>query len=131
MWWPSSVIARRKAPKQSQKEAVMFNSRSLLNFAVGFHAYIWVDVFLVKETPKAILIMFDNRKIWLPKAWIARIKRNKNSSGVRIKISEYHWAKKSMMFEYKFVYFKAGNRYKIKENDLTSWIDKRRSKKNS
>ena len=41
----------------------MISSRWLLNLAVGFHNYIWVDVFLIKETPKAILIMFDGRKI--------------------------------------------------------------------
>jgi len=72
----------------------MISSRWLLNLAVGFHTYIWVDVLLIKETPKAILVMFDGRKEWIPKAWIARIKLNKNSGGVRIKISEYHWAKK-------------------------------------
>jgi len=73
----------------------MFSPRSLLNFAIGFHAYIWVDVCIIKETPKAILIMFDGRKIWLPKAWIVRIKRNCHRETSSIKISEYHWSKKS------------------------------------
>lgn len=73
----------------------MFSIRSLLNFAVSFHTYIWVDGYSLKETQKAILIMFDNRKIWIPKAWIAGIKRDKDSSVVRIKISEYYWAKKA------------------------------------
>ena len=70
----------------------MFSPRTLLNFAIGFHAYIWVDVFLLKETSKAILIIFDNRKIWLPKAWIVKIKRRRKA--ISIKISEYHWVKK-------------------------------------
>lgn len=38
--------------------------------------YFWIDVLLIKETKKAILIMFDGRKEWLPKAWIVRIKHN-------------------------------------------------------
>jgi len=82
MWWKGGVI---------------ISSRWLLNLAVGFYTYIWVDVFLLKETPKAILIMFDGRRIWLPKAWIVRIKRNRHceqSEAISIKISEYHWAKK-------------------------------------
>lgn len=67
------------------------------------HAYLWVDVILIKETPKAILIMFDGRKEWLPKAWIVKIKRSRNKSrhcearsakAISIKVSEYHWAKK-------------------------------------
>ena len=64
-------------------------------------SYLWVDVILFKETPKAILIMFDGKKEWLPKAWILRIKRSKSKPGhcerseaISIKISEYHWAKK-------------------------------------
>ncbi|MBU4343541.1 MAG: hypothetical protein KKG21_05990 [Candidatus Omnitrophica bacterium] len=73
----------------------MFSPRTLLNFAVGFHVYIWVDVYIIKETPKAILIMFDNREIWLPKVWIIRIKHNRHREISSIKISEYHWAKKS------------------------------------
>ena len=84
----------------------MFSLRYLLNFAISFHTYIWVDAYIIKETPKAILIMFDNRKIWLPKAWVARIKRNRHCEpldfardklreAISIKISEYHWAKKS------------------------------------
>ena len=87
----------------------MISSRSLLNLAVGFHTYIWVDVLLIKETPKAILIMFDERKIWLPKVWIAKIELNETkrprtqcprkcralrARPLSIKISEYHWAKK-------------------------------------
>jgi len=56
--------------------------------------YIWIDVILVKETPKAILIMFDDKEAWLPKAWIWGIKRNKDKPTIQINISEYHWAKK-------------------------------------
>ena len=56
--------------------------------------YIWIDVILVKETPKAILIMFDDKEAWFPKAWIIRIKLCRHSKAAKIKISEYHWAKK-------------------------------------
>ena len=76
----------------------MFSSRWLLNLAVGFHSHIWVDTLLIKETKKAILIMFDDREIWLPKVWIKKIKHNRyceRSEAISIKISEYHWAKKS------------------------------------
>lgn len=60
---------------------------------------LWVDVLLIKETEKAILIEFDSRKHWLPKIWIIRIKRNKVRAGhceqrISIKISEQHWTMK-------------------------------------
>jgi len=72
-------------------------------------AYIWIDAILIKETAKAILIEFDGQEIWLPKACITKIKRNKlrhcerpalrslgegGSEAISIKISEYHWTKK-------------------------------------
>ena len=57
--------------------------------------YVWVDVLLIKETKKAILIEFDYRKAWFPKVRIARIKRNKRYDRlISIKISEYCWTKK-------------------------------------
>ena len=56
--------------------------------------YLWMDIMLIKETPKAILIEFDDRKAWLPKAWILRMKHNNDSDTVEIKISQYHWEKK-------------------------------------
>ncbi len=56
-------------------------------------SYIWVKVVIIKETPKAILIMFDGRKEWFPKVWILRIKRSYNSHAIRIKMSQYHWEK--------------------------------------
>ena len=56
--------------------------------------YFWIDAFLLKETQKAILIEFDGKKAWLPKAWIVKIKRIKDSYVIRIKISEYNWANK-------------------------------------
>jgi len=62
--------------------------------------YIWIDVIILKETQKAILIEFDGKKAWLPKAWIRRIKRNKNilrhcerSEAISIKIAQFHWEK--------------------------------------
>ncbi len=73
----------------------MFSLKYLLNPPYGFHTYIWLGVLLIKETPKAILIMFDSRKIWLPKTWILKIIRDKNSHTARIKISQYNWAKKA------------------------------------
>ena len=85
----------------------MFSLRYLLNPPYGFHEYVWLDVLLIKETQKAILIKFDGRKIWLPKAWIMGIKRSKDKSNlslqalslskgeaISIKISQYHWTKK-------------------------------------
>jgi len=83
MWW-----------KCGGREGVMISSRWLLNLAVGFHTYIWVDVFLIKETPKAILVLFNGRRVWLPKIWILRIKRIKNSDMIKIKISEDNWTRK-------------------------------------
>ena len=56
--------------------------------------YIWIDALLLKETKKAILIMFDGRKVWFPKAWIVRIKYNPRLNVIKIKISEYNWANK-------------------------------------
>ena len=52
---------------------------------------------LIKETQKAILIEFDGKKIWLPKAWIVKINRKRHceeqsDETIPIKISEYHWA---------------------------------------
>ena len=70
----------------------MFN---LLKFVLYLQTYIWVDVFLIKETPKAILVVFDGKEIWLPKAWVIRVKRSKASRAISIKISEYNWAKKA------------------------------------
>ncbi len=72
----------------------MFNIFSALNTPIGFYDYIWIDVVLLKETPKAILIMFDEQKNWLPKAWIAKIKRSRTNNAIKIKISEYYWSKK-------------------------------------
>ena len=71
-----------------------FSFRYLLNPPIGLHEYIWMDVTLIKDTKKAILVMFDNRREWLPKAWIWGVKQNKNKNIVKIKISRYHWAKK-------------------------------------
>ena len=70
----------------------MFNLKSWLNRATNPQEYIWVEAILIKETPKAILIEFDGKQIWLPKAWILRIKRKPDV--IRIKISQYHWTKK-------------------------------------
>ncbi len=68
--------------------------KHLLSPLFEFYSYIWVDVLLVKETPKAILVEFDGRKNWLPKAWILRMKKDKNNNAIKIKISQCHWAKK-------------------------------------
>ena len=73
----------------------MLNIRSILSRPYGYYDYIWIDCTLIRETKKAILIMFDDRKIWLPKAWSVRIKRDRNGCTARIKISQYNWAKKA------------------------------------
>ena len=67
-------------------------------------SYIWVDVSIIAETPKAVLISHNNRTVWLPKAWIMetstlsplrgerdRVRGNETSA---IRISEYHWVRK-------------------------------------
>ena len=63
--------------------------------------YIWVEVTFIRETRKAILIKFDNRTAWLPKAWILGYKRTRHCEPrrgeaifIKIKVAEYHWAKK-------------------------------------
>jgi len=80
----------------------MFNLKHWLNLAANPQDYLWIEAILIKETKKAILIEFDGRKIWLPKAWILRIKRNNlrhyeprrgEAISIKIKISQYHWAK--------------------------------------
>ena len=71
----------------------MFTLKRLLSFLFNGDTYIWVDVLLIKETPKAILVMFDGRKAWLPKAWILVVKESTGKQ-IKIKISEYHWARK-------------------------------------
>jgi len=71
----------------------MIRMWSLVRFMLEQRTYLWMDVDLVRETPRAILIIFDGRKAWVPKAWIARIKRT-GGRFIKIKISEHHWAKK-------------------------------------
>ena len=82
----------------------MFNLKHWLNLATNPQEYIWVEVLLIKETPKALLIEFDDKEIWLPKTRILSIKHHKarphhreprRGEAISIKISQYHWAKKS------------------------------------
>ena len=70
----------------------MIRLRALIWRILEPKQYLWIGAILIRETPRAILIMFDGRKAWIPKAWIARIKRNGGMS-IKIKISEYGWAK--------------------------------------
>lgn len=82
----------------------MFNLAHLITAPFGYYDYIWIDVLLIKETKKAILIMFDNKEAWLPKAWILKTKFplpegerarvRGHAIPIKIKISQYHWAKK-------------------------------------
>ncbi|MCK4829974.1 hypothetical protein KA005_80385 [bacterium] len=72
----------------------MFNLKHWLNLAANPQEYTWIEAALIKETPKAIKILFDGKEIWLPKAWILRIKRNQHSRIIGIKIFLWHWAKK-------------------------------------
>lgn len=67
-------------------------AKTLLIDLLNPKTYIWIDVLLIKETAKAILIEFDGRKAWIPKAWIVGIKRNRDSRAIKIKISERQWA---------------------------------------
>ena len=70
----------------------MFNLKYWLNLATKNQDYIWIEAILIKETPKAILIKFDDKQIWLPKVWVVRIKRKPDV--IKIKIPQYHWTKK-------------------------------------
>jgi hypothetical protein len=78
----------------------MFNIWRLLKTPYAYYDYIWVDVLLVHETRKAVLIEFDNRKAWLPKAWIVAftrskaVKKSQPPEAISIKIALYYWAKK-------------------------------------
>jgi len=71
----------------------MISPWSLIRCLIYPKTYIRVDVIYAAETTKAVLIIFDGRKAWIPKAWIARLKRTGGRS-IKIKISDYHWAKK-------------------------------------
>jgi len=75
----------------------MFNLKSMLSSPYGYYDYIWVDVLLIHETRKAILIDFDGRRAWLAKAWILRINTHHHNGRIKaifIKISSYNWSKK-------------------------------------
>jgi len=80
MWW-----------RCGGKEGAMFSLRYLLDWLDT--PYIWADVLLIKETPKAILILFDGQKAWFPKVWITRIKKNKVNTSITIKTALYRWTK--------------------------------------
>jgi len=72
-----------------------FNLKSIPSRLYGLYDYIWIDCTLIRETQKAILIDFDDKKIWLPKVWIVKIKRDKSGYITSIRISQYNWAKKA------------------------------------
>ncbi len=69
-------------------------AKTLLISFLNPKTYVWIDVLLIRETQKAILIEFDDKKVWFPKAWILRMIHNKDSDAVKIKISQFHWEKK-------------------------------------
>ncbi len=71
----------------------VFTLKRLLGFLFNPDTYIWADVLLIKETQKAVLIEFDGRRSWLPKAWVLAVKQVTGRQ-VKIKISEYDWARK-------------------------------------
>jgi len=76
----------------------VFNLKSMLSCPYGYYDYVWIDCALIRKTRKAILIEFDDRKAWLPKAWIVRAqcsRTSKNPVAISIRISLYNWAKKS------------------------------------
>lgn len=74
-------------------------AKTLLIGLLNPKTYIWMDVSPIEESPKAILIMFDGKKIWLPKTWIVKINRKRHceersDKTISIKISEYFWVQK-------------------------------------
>jgi len=74
----------------------MFSLKAMLSCPYGYYDYIWVDVLLIYETHKAILVDFDGRRAWLAKAWILRINtyhHNERIKAISIKISLYNWSK--------------------------------------
>ena len=71
----------------------MINVWPLIRTLLRPEPHIWVTVTLITETPKAVLIRYNDREAWLPKAWIVRIKPEEGVL-VQIKISEYHWMEK-------------------------------------
>ena len=71
----------------------MFNLKHWLNLATNPQDYLWIEALLIKETPKAILIEFDGKQTWLPKAWIVKVGRNEAHNVIKIYISQYFWAK--------------------------------------
>lgn len=88
----------------------MIRARTVIRRILEPERYLWMDVILVEETPRAILIIFDGRKAWIPKSWLRRIKRNKSlyvigarllaidsllaRQIISIQLSEYHWVMK-------------------------------------
>ncbi|MBL7068607.1 MAG: hypothetical protein ISS34_01940 [Candidatus Omnitrophica bacterium] len=74
----------------------MFNLKWLFfGPPAGYYSYLTINADLIKETPKAILVVFDGQKNWLPKSWILSIKRSKRHANlIQIRISEYHWVQK-------------------------------------
>ena len=79
----------------------MFNLKRWLNLAANPQDYIWIEAILLKETPKAVLIDFDGKQTWLPKAWIKAIvpsvttKQSPKGTPISLEISQWHWAKKA------------------------------------
>jgi len=88
----------------------MIRLRTLIRRILEPKRYLWMGVILVKETPRALLIIFDGREAWIPKSWLHRVKRNKSLCAIEarllaidslevgqtisIQLSEYHWVMK-------------------------------------
>ncbi|MFC1808035.1 hypothetical protein ACFL0T_06695 [Candidatus Omnitrophota bacterium] len=75
----------------------MFNIWRMLKTPYAYHDYFWIDVILIKQTRKAMLIEFDGKQAWLPKAWVLNCwltQGANNLTVLSIQISLYHWAKK-------------------------------------
>ena len=73
----------------------MFNLKYWLSLVANPQGYVWITAIPIKETSKALLIEFDGRQIWVPKAWILHTKRNQRNHTINIKISQYHWGKRA------------------------------------
>lgn len=88
----------------------MIRIRALIRRILLPTRYLSISVILVRETPRAILIVFDGQKAWIPKSWLRRIKHNKGlyiigsdllaidslavGQKISIQLSEYHWVTK-------------------------------------
>ena len=73
----------------------MFTIGQMIRWVMFPVNYINIEVIIIKETKKAILVLFNGKKEWLPKSWILGYKHSPNRK-TRIKVSESNLARKFM-----------------------------------